>query len=152
MTISRWFPSKKPWVRSGCIGVTICFLLFLFYILVYFPVIDTVYADRLTTDGSTPDWTLILPTITGHFFPLMAHFITESTISVFCRSTQPECVQWMAESGCVDKRLAPTTACAELVELLGFLVITVLLFAVYFALGAGVGWALHRRKRNELFK
>jgi hypothetical protein len=77
MNIKQWFLKKSFWLRGGIIGVIVCASLFLFYIFLYFPVIDKVYANDIIKYGGTPNWTLVLPMYTGHFFPFFSGFIAE---------------------------------------------------------------------------
>lgn len=69
--------SEKTWLKSGVIGIVICATLFLFYIFVYFPIIDRIYADDIAKYGGTPNWTLSIPFYTGHFFPFFSSFMLE---------------------------------------------------------------------------
>ncbi|MBS3116776.1 hypothetical protein J4421_04235 [Candidatus Woesearchaeota archaeon] len=138
MNLLFWFRSRKPWLRGGLIGICICLLLFPFYIFIYFPIINNVYADEIKSYGSTPGCTTIIPLLTGHFIPLISHFLVEgsSVITLFCEAKEPHCTSWAAkeiaveegfscipwildsgESGCCqEKILTPTAACSERVE------------------------------------
>ncbi|MBI4453735.1 hypothetical protein HY636_03770 [Candidatus Woesearchaeota archaeon] len=164
--IKTFVQSKKRILIGGAIGVAICLLLFLFYIFVYFPLIDTVYYSD-STDGSTPQWLLMPPTITGHSFPLFSHFIIEGTsvTTMFCKATNPECVNWgnwallnkdMAGCDtpwimegtagcCVEKIMAPDESCSEKVEIAGFAILAGLLLVIYFILGAVVALLTQKR-------
>ncbi len=152
MKINRWFTSKKLWLRGGMIGVIVCLALFLFNLFIYFPIINHVYG------GMTPDGVLILPTITGHVFPILSIFIVP--YGWLCKFTEPTCVHWSAESApgaipwtmegtpgyCVEQTMAPTSSCADLSEMVGFFGLILLLFDAYFAIGAIVGLVMQKRK------
>src|SRR3989338_4756687 len=93
MNIKKWFQTRALWLRWGFIGASICILLFLFYLFAYFPMY------RFFFEQEESDVILLLPTITGHIFPLLSHFIVEgsSLTSQFCPSTEQHCLYWMAE-------------------------------------------------------
>lgn len=177
MSIKRWFQSRKPLLKGGIIGAAICVLLFLFYILVYFPIIDKVYANDIAVHGGTPGWTTDIPMYTGHLFPLFSHFVVEGMampdrlctvtgeVEQHCGSwihkdyyTGRNCIPWGSdnpdiaatfEGCCIDLVMTPTAECDERVELLGFFVLVLLLISVYFAIGAVVGWLVGRRKMKR---
>ncbi len=170
MNPQKWFTSKELWLRGGMIGAVVCVILFLFYLFVYFPVIDTIYAERLATEGSTPTWATAIPLVTGHFFPLFSHFIVEgySVVPMFCEETESHCVSWVAEeyapeSGvlctipwteegipgcCVRLIRTPTSACDKRVEEVGFFALVLMLIGIYFILGALIGWIVQKRKAS----
>ncbi|MBI2147866.1 hypothetical protein HYU19_05345 [Candidatus Woesearchaeota archaeon] len=173
MRLTRWFQSRKPWLKGGLVGVGICVFLFFFYLFVYFPVIDKVYADDIAAHGGTPAWTTTIPMVTGHLLPLLSHFIIEGTAlaPTFCKATEQGCSTWVAKeyydgqdcvpwpekdeetgteyAGCCEQLImAPTAECEGRIEMAGFLVSVLLLMGVYFTLGAIVGWAVGRRKRR----
>lgn len=79
MNIKQWFLKRSLWLRGGITGVIVCVVLSLFYLFVYFPVIDKIYANDIVKYGGTPNWTLTLPMYTGHFFSFFSSFILEGT-------------------------------------------------------------------------
>jgi len=154
MNINKWFFSKKLWLQGGIIGVIICIALFIFNILIYFPVINSIYEDNI------PQFTLILPMATGHFFPIFSDFIVP--YGFLCEFTVPICTSWSAfqemgsvpwaletgEAGyCVVQTMTPTDACANLSEIIGFLGLLLLLLVVYFILGAIIGMIIEKLKK-----
>ena len=160
MNIKRWFQTRQLWLRYGIIGASLCIFLFLFYLLVYFPIFGLIF------EGEESDIILLLPTITGHFFPLFSHFIVEgsSLTNQFCPSTEEHCVYWMAEeiaveenrecvpwisegvSGCCAQlEMSPVAACADRVEMGVSLGMSALLVFVYFVIGAGIGFIVQKR-------
>ena len=54
---------------------------------------------RFFFEQEESDVILLLPTITGHIFPLLSHFIVEgsSLTSQFCPSTEQHCLYWISE-------------------------------------------------------
>lgn len=163
MNLKKWFQTRELWLRYGIIGASLCIFLFLFYLFAYFPVY------RFFFEQEESNAILILPTITGHIFPILSHFIVEgsSLTSQFCPSTEEHCVYWMSEefaleenqacnpwisegvSGCcVDLEMSPVTACADRVEMAVSLGMSVLLTFVYFVLGAGIGFVVQKRKKK----
>lgn len=150
---------KKPWLRGGVIGAGICILLFLFYFFVYFPVIEQAYAEQIASEGTLPSWATTIPTFTGHLFPLFSHFILPYGFG--CEFTESRCVHWAAsdfapncavpwvEEGqqgcCLQLIKEPTPACEARSELISFVSLSLILLAVYFVIGAVVGWALNKR-------
>ncbi len=163
MNIKKWFQRRKLWLRGGIIGAIICILLFLFYILVYFPAFKVMYT------GEEPDSVLLLPTITGHIFPLLSHFIVEGTslTNQFCAQTEEHCISWMAkeiaeeenrecvlwtsegiQGCCVEKEMSFTPICAERVEIGAFFGSGVLLVLIYFVIGAGIGFFIQKRRNK----
>ncbi len=144
----------KPWLRGGLLGLAACAVLFVFYIFVYFPMIDKVYGKT-----NTPSSALILPTITGHTFSMFSGFIVPS--SFLCELSETTCTGWQAENPgygeswqletgehgyCTSKIKVPTTQCADLSEKVGFAMLSVLLFGIYFAIGAGLNNFLQKNK------
>ncbi|MEK6920708.1 MAG: hypothetical protein AABX82_02405 [Nanoarchaeota archaeon] len=93
MNIKKWFQTRERWLRYGIIAVFICILLFLFYLFIYFPVY------RFFFEQNESDAILLLPTITGHMFPLFSHFIVEgnSLTPQFCSYTKENCLVWVSE-------------------------------------------------------
>lgn len=157
--------SKNLILIGGAIGVAVCLLLFLFYTFVYFPLIKTAYYSD-SANGSTPQWLLILPTVTGHTFPLFSHFIVEGMPAVttkFCKATNPLCVNWAAGNMnmadcdtlwmmegtagcCVEKIMTPDETCSEKVEIVGFIILAGLLLVIYFIIGAVAALLIQKRK------
>lgn len=155
---------KKPWLRGGIIGAGICVLLFLFYFFVYFPVIDNVYAEQLASQGSTPAWTTALPTFTGH---LIFAFLIEPTgysLSKQVCATNSVCNNWVhadlapdcfmpwKEEGvdgcCLSPSTEPVEPCGRYVRNITSLSLILFLIAIYFLIGAGIGWFVGRRKKK----
>lgn len=153
---------KKPWLRGGIISAGICVLLFLFYLFVYFPIIEKVYSEQTASDGTLPAWSTTIPLVTGHLFPLFSHFIWP--YSLLCEFTESRCVSWAAsdlapncavpwvEEGqqgcCLQLIKEPTSACEARSEMIGFGSLSLLLIAIYFVIGAGIGWFVGRRKKR----
>ncbi len=163
MNIKKWFQTRELWLRWGIAGASICVLLFLFYLLVYFP------TYRFFFEQNESDAILLLPTITGHLFPILSHFIVEgsSLASQFCPYTEEHCVYWMAEeialeenkecvpwtsegvSGCCAQlEMSPTTACVDRVEMGVFWGMSILLVLIYFIIGAGIGFVVQKRGKK----
>jgi len=152
MNIKKWFRSKKLWLRGGIIGVIICFVLFLFNLFIYFPIINSAYGSMIPSEA------LILPTITGHVFPVLSMFIVP--YGWLCKFTEPTCAYWSAESApgaipwtmegtpgyCIEQEMAPTPSCADLSDMIGFFGLILLLFIAYFVIGAIVGLIIQKRK------
>lgn len=110
MNIKQWFLKGSPWLKGGIIGVIVCVVFFLFYLFIYFPVIDKIYANDIAKYGGTPGWTLVLPTYTGHFFSLFSGFMLEGV--------------GLGSAG---------------LEIVGVVASTILLFLIYFFIGAVIG-------------
>lgn len=138
------FKNLKPWLRGGLLGLVACATLFVFYIFAYFPILEKVYGD-------TPTASLILPTFTGHILPVVSSFIVP--YGFMCEFSETVCANWSAgklDSGeswtlttgeqgyCIDKIKRPTTKCADLSEKVGSIGLSVLLFGIYFAVGAAI--------------
>ena len=162
MNIKKWFQSRELWLRWGIIAASICVLLFLFYLFVYFPVY------RFFFEQEESNTILLFPTVTGHIFPILSHFIVEGTslTNQFCAQTEEHCTSWVAKeiaeeenqecipwttfegaSGCcVNFETSPVTACADRVEISVFFGSGVLLVLIYFIIGAGIGFFIQKRK------
>lgn len=161
--IKNWFRTRPLPLRFGLIGVLLCIGLFLFYLLLYFPVYSFFFHD------AESDAILLLPTITGHLFPFFSHFIVEgsSLTQQFCPYTEEHCLYWMAEEiaaeenkecvswtsegiagCCVDVEMSPTAACADRVEMSVFLGSSIFLVLLYFIVGAGIGFVVQKRKKK----
>jgi len=77
-----------------------------------------------------------------------------------CEFTEPICTYWSAESElgsvpwtmdgqagyCIEQTMTPTNSCANLSEVVGFWSLAALLVGIYFALGAGIGGFIQKRK------
>ncbi|MBI1970489.1 hypothetical protein HYS47_01975, partial [Candidatus Woesearchaeota archaeon] len=173
MSIKSWFHSKPLWLRSGFLGIAVCIALFLFYLFLYFPIINVVYADHIAAYGGTPAWTTNIPLFTGHLFPLFSHFVIEGTplISRFCEETIPDCTQWAAkeyytgtdcvewkesdpetrteyDGCCEDLIMTPTPACEDRAELAGFIILALVLIGIYFLIGAALGFMIQIKKQR----
>lgn len=158
MNLKKWFLSKKLWLRGGIIGIIVCVVLFLFYVFVYFPVIDKVYAEDVATYGGTPAWTTSIPMVTGHLFLLFSGFVVPH--GFLCEFTEPVCTSWSVINGsgsvpwivegqagyCAEQTMTPTNSCAKLSETAGFWGLVAILLGVYFAIGATVGGFIQKRK------
>ena len=152
MNLKKWFFAKKLWLRGGIIGVIVCFVLGLFNLFIYFPMLNRVYA------GMIPNGALIPPMITGHAFPILSHFIVP--YGWLCKFTQPNCTLWSVgyEPGaipwtmegtagyCIEQTMTPTSSCADFSEMVGFLGFVFLLFVVYFTIGAIVGSIIQMKR------
>jgi len=147
----RFFP-KKLWLRGGIIGVIVCLVLGLFNLFIYFPIINSIYA------GMIPSWAFIPPMITGQAFPLLSSYIVP--YGWLCKFTEPICTYWSVESTpgavpwtmegnagyCIEQTMTPTSSCANISEMLGFLGLILILFVIYFAIGAIIGLRIQKRK------
>lgn len=156
MKLKNWFLSKKLWLRGGVIGVMVCLGLGLFNLFIYFPIINRVYGSM------TPSWALVPPMITGHTFPILSHFIFP--YGWLCKLTQPICVEWSVDSApgaipwtmegtqgyCLQQVMTPTSLCADVSEMVGFLGLLLLLFVVYFGIGALAGLIIQKNKKHPL--
>ncbi len=176
MNPKQYFKKQKPWLQGGIVGVGVCLLLFVFYIFIYFPTINKIYAEDIAKYGGTPAWTTNIPLYTGHLFPLFSHFIIEGSplVGAFCKPTEKICISWVAKeffpeihpgeecvpltledeemgeliNGCCEQQeMAPKESCRETVEISGFFALVLILFAVYFLIGAGIGWVIARKRR-----
>ncbi len=155
---NKTFWAKKPvWLKGGLIGVSVCLLLFIFY-LIYIPI-------ATDSSGFLSDNAMLLPTITGHTFPLFAHFIVP--YGLFCEDTEEQCSYWVSEDTiqedivcstpweiegnvgcCVEVINTPTDGCAKLSEAVGFFGLLLILLGIYFAVGAGIAKAIEIRKNR----
>jgi len=158
MRLKQWFLSRKLWLRGGIIGVIVCIVLFLFYIFIYFPAIDKIYAEDIEAYGGTPAWTTNVPLVTGHLFPLFSGFIVP--YGFLCEFTEPICTLWSAvnEPGgvpwtmegqagyCIQQTMTPTNSCDNLSETVGFLGLAAMLLGIYFVIGAAIGGFIQKRK------
>ncbi|MDP3698696.1 MAG: hypothetical protein Q8R47_03845 [Nanoarchaeota archaeon] len=163
MDLKKLFQSKPAWLKGGIKGSIICVILFLFYLLIYFPVINNIYAEDIAIYGGTPAWTTAIPLFTGHLFPLFSGFVVP--YGFFCKSTEPICTQWViediaAEEGldcvpwidgeggagcCIEQSTAPTDTCAKISDGVGFAGLMILLMGIYFVIGAIIGRIIHQK-------
>lgn len=146
--------TKKTWLSYGIIGVIVCLVLGLFNLFVYFPIINNIYGDNI------PEGALVLPMITGHAFPILSHFIMPN--SWLCKSSVPTCISWSAENTpggvpwtvegkegyCTQQTMSPTESCANFSEIANFSLITLILFVIYFGIGAIIGLIIQKKKKN----
>ncbi len=158
MNLQKGFLPKRLWLRGGIIGAIVCIVLFLFYIFIYFPTIDKIYAEDIKAYGGTPAWTTTVPLMTGHFFPLLSHFIVP--YGFLCEFKEPICTSWSAtnEPGgvpwtmegqagyCIEQTMTPTDSCANLSEAIGFWGLAAMLLGIYFVIGAAIGGFIQKRK------
>lgn len=144
---------KKTWLRGGIIGLFVCLVFSLIYIFIYFPIIEKIYGNAM------PDWSLIAPMITGHAFSLFSIFFVP--YGLFCRFTETTCTGWSAyneaggvpwtlETGekgyCLNQVLTPTSFCEGVSDAIGFWALVVVLFALYFLVGAMIGRFVAKKK------
>lgn len=163
MTIPERFMAQKSWIRGGIIGATICALLFGFYLFVYFPMLYV--AVQSDPSGDEPSWSLTLPTVTGHIFPLMTHFAVEgsSLPETMCEETETHCliwsleyeeggVPWSIDEGgagyCLEQETSPLASCVDRLEGAASLVAIALLECIYFIIGAVAATVLERREKR----
>ncbi len=173
--------AKRAWLIGGIIGVVICLILYLFYTFVYFPAFTNNFANNpsdnsdilssnnpdSTVQNTLPSYALLLPTVTGHVIPMMAHFLVP--YGMFCEFTEPVCVLWGAKinldgsevkdcvpwtmdgtEGCCMKQITqPTSECADHSEMIGSIALLVILFIIYFMVGAMIGSFIQRRKSDS---
>ncbi len=148
---------SKVLLLGGTIGITVCVLLFAFYLLAYFPLME-----KLNDQGHNVDAGILPAFLTGHAFPLLAHFIIEGSpaTSTFCPNVEKICTSWNAGTNpaypewimentagyCTNLIMVPTTACSDKVEIAGFIVLTVMLLIAYFFLGVLITWLVTKKK------
>ncbi|QQR84212.1 hypothetical protein IPJ72_03435 [Candidatus Peregrinibacteria bacterium] len=133
---------KKRWLYGGMRAVVICIVLGIFYLTIYFPAIKALSKDGL------PNGSMILPTITGHAFPLLSHFVIPH--GWMCEATEPVCVMWSIDSApdsipwvmdgnpgyCHEQIMQPTSECDERSEKVGAIGLWLMLLIIYFIIGA----------------
>ena len=157
---NKTFWTKKPaWLKGGIIGIGVCLALFIFY-LIYIPVVTD-------SSGLLSDNAMLLPTITGHTFPLFAGFIVP--YGLFCEKSVQECTYWVSTDFaveenischnpwemeettgcCVTKIKTPTEFCANVSEAIGFFGLLFILFGVYFSIGAGIAKTVEIKNKNK---
>lgn len=161
MNLKTWFKKKPSWLRGGIYGVLVCLTLFIFYLIIYLPTLNTIYSD----DG-LPSYSLALPTLTGHSFVFFSHFIVEGSFLTqnFCLATEEQCKLWTAEklSNCVswelepgeigcctDLELVPTESCRSTVEIIVASFLAILLFTLYFLVGVLIIRLKEKRKESN---
>lgn len=152
---------KRPWLRGGIIGAVICVVLFVFYLFVYFPIIDKAYADQLEKTGASPAWTTTIPLSTGHLWLYFLHDGAYGLASSIC-PTEPQCYSWSVpdlapnclvpwkEEGiqgcCTGLDYVPKRPCTTYVENATMIMFILLLIGIYFLLGAGIGWVWGKKR------
>ena len=152
----------KAWLKGGIIGALVCLALGLFYVAVYFPIVEN-------DNGSLPNKALALPLVTGHVVPLFSGFIIPHDL--FCPKTEvnysswmakgvpgletddlPECVPMVKEGvdGCAyGKYTSATIDCAHVSEKIVTVGSIVLLFVVYFVLGSIIALIIEKKKNAK---
>ena len=148
---------------GGSAGLIICLSLFIFYIFIFFPLIKNISEKHPIIQSLS----LIPPTLTGHIFPMMSHFAIEGSPmnSAICPRTEALCVLWDAEltknckipwtmegtNGCCrEKIMAPSGDCSNKIEIMGFAILSLLLFSVYFGIGILIAYSIHKIKQEKL--
>ncbi|MBI5391072.1 hypothetical protein HZB02_06310 [Candidatus Woesearchaeota archaeon] len=134
--VQREKRSPRLWLKGGIIGVVVCVCLFIFYAYGYFPLLQSIYGSE-----PQPGWTLIPPIVTGHIFPLFSGFIVPYGFG--CPFTETACMEW-SFGYCLKQEMFPTEACADRSEMIGFFSLVIILLAVYFGIGALIGWLIGR--------
>jgi hypothetical protein len=147
VNFKNWLKKRPAWLRGGIYGILVCLVLFVFYLLIYMPVLNSIYG------GSLPDYSLTLPTLTGHTFVFLSHFAIEgsSLTQAFCPPVKEQCYSWTAEEldncvpwqletgeqGCCDGLdLVPEESCRNKVEIFATIFSLFWIFALYFLIGA----------------
>jgi len=158
MNPKTWFLSQKFWLRGGIIGAVACIALFVFYICLLFPLAQKLYPDH----EDEPGWLTSVPVLTGHMFVFFSYPLAPTDL--MCKATEPYCTDWVPEAlvhgepsssfvpmvqegeagYCTNYALAPTNACGEQAENVGFLIAAGLLVLIYFGLGAAVGYSMQK--------
>lgn len=158
MTIKQRFVAQKTWVKGGIIGVIVCTTMFFAYPLIYFPLVEN--------DIGLSDTAMILPTATGHVFPMFMHFIIEgsSIPGQFCTERETHCTSWSLayeeggvpwtgpEGGagyCLHQETTPLSSCIDRVEAAASILSIALLEGIYFIIGAGIAVMIQRRKNRD---
>jgi len=155
--MKKLFQNNNKHLIGGSIGVIVCVLLFILYIFAYFPLIE-----KLHDQGRDVSASEMLPFITGHAFPLFAHFIIEGSpaIGVFCPNVEKICTSWSAGTMpgyepwvmenttgyCTDSSMVPLTSCTDKVEVAGFFILCLMLIIAYFFLGIFITWLILKIK------
>lgn len=154
------FFHQKTWLFGGMSGVIVCVGLFLFYMFIYFPGIEKFYAADIEKTGYPPAWTTALIFPTGHFLPFLSGFFVPYGFQ--CEFTEPHCTHWSAdyEPGsepwtldgqkgyCIQKSMAPSAACADKSEAVGFWFLSAVLVGIYFMVGAIIGGLIQELRKK----
>lgn len=138
-TCVRWFRRCPAWVRGGWYGFGICTLFFVFYLGLYFPLLQMLYPD-----GLLPNVATFLPTLTGHLFPLLSTFVFDP--SLLCQATEAVCVHWNVDQGCIQQEMTIPSACRDMAEAVGFWLFTLGLEGLYVLVGALVAQIISKRR------
>ncbi len=157
MTLKQRFETQKAWVKGGIIGVAVCTAMFFAYPLIYFPMVEN--------DVGLSNAAMILPTATGHTFPMFMHFILEgsSVPGQICTEREIHCVSWSLEyeegvtvvpwidpeggaGYCLQQESTPLSSCTDRVEAAASIFSIALLEAIYFIAGAGIAVAIQRKR------
>jgi len=158
MTLKQRFAAQKTWIKGGIIGVIVCTAMFFAYPLIYFPLVEN--------DVGLSDTAMMLPTATGHVFPMFMHFIVEgsSIPGQICTERETRCSSWSlaneeggvpwtdSEGGagyCLHQETTPISSCTDRVETAASILSIALLEAVYFIIGAGFAVITERRKMKN---
>jgi hypothetical protein len=146
----EWFASRKAWLRGGIIGVVICAALYIFYLFLF-----SASGDGLGQEITIPAM------ITGHLFSLLSGFVVP--YGLFCKKVPMHgswhrdpvpggipCVDQGQSGYCSDYFMYPESSCADVSAIISFWVITILLFAIYFAVGAGITVLIEKRRKKKI--
>lgn len=155
----------KTWLSYGLKGVAIGILLLLFYLGVYYPLIQ----EYAAVDGMVANSYELLPMMTGHGEIFFLAFAFHDLPWSICPKTEEQCFSWAAretvpdtepcipwilddpESGkqsgcCVGKDMTASEVCtAPLEAIIGLFFLAVLL-GLYFSLGVLYWWVRWERK------
>lgn len=157
--IMKKLPTKsKHYLIGGSIGIIICVFLFCFYLFAYFPLME-----QLNDRSYDVNFSILPAFITGHAFPLLAHFVVEGSpaISYFCPNVEKICTRWSAGTFpeaepwimdgttgyCQDLSMVPTASCSDRVEQAGFVILSIMLIIAYFFLGIFIAWLIPKIKK-----
>lgn len=152
------FATQKPWVKGGVVGVGVCAVIFMFYVLIYFPIISTIDSNHVASRA------LIPPVVTGHALPILAHFALEGSAlpKALCEQIETRCVHWAleyedgavpwdgADGGtgyCRQQETVPAAACTERIEAATTVLSIGLLGGAYFLIGAATATIIARHKK-----
>lgn len=115
---------------------------------------------------------MIPPLITGHLFPSLSHFIVEGSPApkIFCPAKETICPYWVIQVAtancqtpwvmentpgcCLRLEKVPDENCVDKINLVAFLILSIMLFIFYFFAGLGVGWLIYLKKskrKNSLY-
>jgi len=138
-----WVENNKIALMGGLIGIVVCIMLFGFYYFVYDPWLFDKYGDSMPANA------LLLPTVTGHIFPALSHFVIEGlpVIQAVCPMTENVCIHWSAQSGCLESIMEPTASCSDRVEQVAAVFFSILLIIIYFIIGLLIGGFVEKRGR-----